>query len=272
MLSNFLAGKFDIVRARRALARIGVANGTRNAMQRALPQVCVLCVNACGNAMICEACAAQMPTIIASCPRCALPSPDNLVCGACLAKPPPLDATIAAWCYAFPADRLLHAFKYGGRLALAEPLAQALAAAVRARHAAMPDRLIAMPLSAARQRARGFNQAHEIARHLSTQVHVAVKGELRRVRDTSPQAGLTLRERMRNVRGAFAAGDALAGQHVAIIDDVMTTGATLHAAAVAMRNAGATRVDAWVVARTAKATDRVSGDPDRHDERPPIAY
>ena len=219
-----------------------------------------------GTAVPSASFAAQMPTIIASCPRCALPSPDNLVCGACLAKPPPLDATIAAWCYAFPADRLLHAFKYGDRLA------QALAAAVRARHAAMPDRLIAMPLSAARQRARGFNQAHEIARHLSTQLHVAVKGELRRVRDTSPQAGLTLRERMRNVRGAFAAGDALAGQHVAIIDDVMTTGATLHAAAVAMRNAGATRVDAWVVARTAKATDRVSGDPDRHDERPPIAY
>jgi ComF family protein len=272
MLSNFLGGKFDIVRACRALGRVGVANGPRSAMQRALPQVCVLCVGACGNAMICEACAAQMPTIIDACPRCALPSPDNLVCGACLAKPPPLDATIAAWCYAFPADRLLHAFKYGGRLALAEPLAQALAGAVRARHVTMPDRLIAMPLSAARQRERGFNQAHEIARHLSRQVRVAVKGELRRVRDTSPQAGLTLRERTRNVRGAFAAGDALAGQHVAIIDDVMTTGATLHAAAIAIRNAGATRVDAWVVARTVKAHGSGIGGPDRHDERPSIAY
>lgn len=252
MLSNFHRTKFDIARALRARLRGRVANSLRMAMQHTLPQRCVLCATASGNAMICSACVAQMPAIGDACPRCALASHGNLVCGACLATPPPLDATVAAWSYAFPADRLMQAFKYGGRLALAEPLAHALARALRAHDVAMPDRLIAMPLSLRRQRARGFNQAHEIARCLSALVRVRVAGELMRVRDTPPQAGLALRERTRNVRGAFVAGDGLRGQRVAIIDDVMTTGATLHAAASAARNAGAVRVEAWVVARTAR--------------------
>jgi ComF family protein len=238
MLSNFRRAKFDIARA----------------MQRALPQACVLCATPSGNAIICSACAAQMPTIAGACPHCALACPDSLVCGACLARPPPLDAAVAAWRYAFPADRLLHAFKYGGRLALAEPLAHALASAVRARASALPDCLVAMPLSPRRQRERGFNHAHEIARRLSARLRVPQAGDVRRVRDTAPQAGLTLRERTRNVRDAFVAGATLAGRRVAIVDDVMTTGATVHAAAIAIRRAGAIRVDAWVVARTDRET------------------
>ena len=250
MLSNVPGPKFDIARACGAEAVVRLFEYVLAVLQRALPQACVVCAAASGNAMICNACAASMPTIGDACPRCALASPGNATCGACLSKSPAFDATIAAWRYAFPADRLLHAFKYGGRLALAEPLARAVADAVRARNASLPDCLVAMPLAARRQRERGFNHAHELARRLSSYVAVPLAHELRRTRDTPPQAGLTLRERARNVRDAFEAGAGVSGHAVAIVDDVMTTGATLGAAALALRNAGAVRVDAWIVART----------------------
>jgi ComF family protein len=248
MLSNVRKPKFDIGRLARRVAPI------EHAMRRALPQACALCNAPSGNALVCVACDADMPRITDACPRCALPSRERLVCGACLAKPPPFDATIAAWRYAFPADRLLQSFKYAGMLALAEPFAAAVAEAVRAHDAPMPDRLVAMPLSSRRQRERGFNHAHEIARRLSACVDVPLARGLTRMRDAPPQAGLTLRERVRNVRDAFAASEAIAGCSIAIVDDVMTTGATIGAAARALRRAGAIRVDAWVVARTVRAS------------------
>jgi ComF family protein len=259
MLSNVPGTKFDIARAWRHSSAARLFGCVQRALQGALPQACVLCAAASGNAMICNACAACMPTIRDACPRCALASPGNAICGACLSKPLPLDATIAAWCYAFPADCLLHAFKYGGRLALAEPLADAVANAVRARRAPLPDCLVAMPLAPRRQRERGFNHAHEIARRVSSHFAIPLAHALRRTRDAPPQAGLTLRERARNVRDAFEAREGAAGRSVAIVDDVMTTGATLGAAARALRKVGAVRVDAWIVARTPPATDRGSG-------------
>jgi ComF family protein len=250
MLSNGGKMKFDIARACRAPGTRRAADALRAVLRRALPQACTLCAAACDDAMLCAACAMQMPRIADPCPQCALPSPDNLLCGACLANAPPYAATITAWRYAFPADRLLRAFKYGAQLALAEPLALALCHAVRARAMPTPDRLIAMPLSAQRQRERGFNHAHEIARRVSSSTRVRLERAFRRTRDAPPQAGLTLRERARNVRDAFEATQSLAGLSVAIVDDVMTTGATLAAAATAARAAGAVRVEAWVVART----------------------
>ena len=250
MLSNARKSKFD-----NACARIGsivraAGGAVRKASQCALPQSCVLCRSPCGNALVCGPCADAMPKDDRACPRCALASNDGRVCGACIAKPPPFDAAIAAWRYAFPADRLLQAFKYAGMLALAEPLACALADAIVLRDAARPDAVIAMPLSRSRQRERGFNHAHEIARRLAGRLDVPLVHALRRTRDAPAQAGLTLRERARNLRDAFEASVEVAGRSVAIVDDVMTTGATLRAAARALRSAGAARVDAWVVART----------------------
>lgn len=256
MLSNARIVKFDIARAVCAAGTHRVAGALASALRRALPQACTLCAAASGDAMLCAACARQMPRIGHACPQCALPSPDNLLCGACLAKAPPYAAVIAAWHYAFPADRLLQAFKYGGRLALAEPFARAIREAVHARAMPLPDCLIAMPLSTRRQRERGFNHAHEIGRRVASLTGVRLVRALKRMRDAPPQAGLTLRERARNVRDAFEATQSLAGLSVAIVDDVMTTGATLAAAAVAARAAGAARVEAWVVARTPPPAQR----------------
>lgn len=250
MLSNARETKFDIGAARCAAHIARVADVARSVLRCALPQACVLCKAASADALVCAQCTRHMPTITEACPRCALASRDDLVCGSCLGKPPPFDAAIAAWRYAFPADRLLQTFKYAGTLALAEPFADAIAEAVAVRGAPLPELLVAMPLSARRQRERGFNHAHEIARRLSARVHIPLAHALRRTRDSPPQAGLTLRERTRNVRDAFDATLGLAGRTIAIVDDVMTTGATLGAAARAARKAGALRVEAWVVART----------------------
>jgi ComF family protein len=253
MLSNARRAEFDIARTRGVLALRAFARALRGA----LPQACALCAAPSGEALLCDACARDMPRLDCACPRCALPSPDGRECGACLAKPPPFAATIAAWRYAFPADRLLQSFKYGGRLALAEPLAVALEAAVRARGTPLPERVIALPLSSRRQRERGFNHAHEIARRLAAALHLPLAHGFRRTLDAPPQAGLTLRERARNVRNAFASPP-LDGASVAIVDDVMTTGATLRAAALAASAAGAVRIEAWVVARTMRSEDRGS--------------
>ena len=227
-----------------------VAAACANALRAALPQTCSLCANPSGDALLCDACIDEMPRIGESCPRCASASPASATCGACLVAPPPQAATIAAWRYAFPADRLLHAFKYRGRLAFAEPLADAIVAAVTARGSAAPDVLVAVPLARSRQLVRGYNQSQEIARRVSSRLRVPLANGLRRVRDAPPQAGSDLAARARNVRGAFAATRRHDGLAVAIVDDVMTTGATLAAAAAAMRDSGATRVEAWVVART----------------------
>jgi ComF family protein len=251
MLSNTQMTGFDIVAPqRRRLCGARVAAACARVLGAALPQACALCADESGDALLCAACIRDMPRVGESCPRCASASPGGAICGACLATPPPQAATIAAWRYAFPADRLLHAFKYRGRLGLAEPLAEAIVAAVTTRGSAIPDRVVAVPLARSRQRMRGYNQAQEIARRVSSRLGVPLANGLCRVRDTPPQAGAGLAARARNVRGAFAATMRHDGFAVAIVDDVMTTGATLAAAAGAMRDAGATRVEAWVVART----------------------
>ncbi|HET8586221.1 MAG TPA: ComF family protein [Casimicrobiaceae bacterium] len=244
MLSNREKWKFDNAHAMfgEAIVRVG------DACRALLPPRCALCAAPCTSSLLCASCTADMPVVEPACPRCALATPDASTCGRCLAAPPPYASTVAAWRYAFPVDRLLQRFKYGGDLALAEPLGDALARAVVVR-GERPDAIVAMPLSRARQRHRGFNHAHEIARRVARVLDVPQDAGLVRTRDAPPQAGLAWRERKRNVRGAFVASRC-EGRTVAIIDDVMTTGATLDAAARAVLSAGARRVDAWVVART----------------------
>ena len=253
-LSNPAARKFDSARPlgshRDALAS-GVARWLRFA-RGALPQACALCAEPCGDAMLCAPCMNALPALPPACPVCASPSPSANVCGACLRRPPRFAATIAACRYAFPLDRLVHGLKYGHRLALAQPLGDALAAAVlRAGPGhARCEAIVPLPLATSRQRERSFNQAIEIARVVARRTGRPIARGLVRTGASAAQASLPWSERRRNVKGAFACNASFAGRSVAIVDDVMTTGATLDAAAAALLKAGAARVDAWVVART----------------------
>lgn len=200
---------------------------------------------------LCAACHAGLPWQGPACPRCALPMPRVETCGACLRHPSPLDAVHAAFDYAFPLDRLLPRLKFHRDFAAGRVLAQCMAD----RFAALPrpDAIVPVPLHRARLRQRGYDQALELARLLGRALDVPVRADvLRRSKATEAQSRLDASARQRNLRDAFAV-DAAAPTpaHAVLVDDVMTTGATLHAAARALRDAGAARVQAWVCARVA---------------------
>jgi ComF family protein len=178
---------------------------------------------------------------------CALPLPSGGTCGDCLEHPPRYDAVTAAHPYAFPIDALVHAFKYAGNLSLAPLLASNLVAAAHAR----VDAIVPMPLAKARLRERGFNQAHELARHIGSALEIPVlAAACRKVAETAPQAALPWSERAKNVRGAFVCDSSVAGKRIAVVDDVMTTGATLNEISRNLKQAGASCVYGWVLART----------------------
>jgi len=210
---------------------------------------CFLCRGA-ARELLCAACEADLPRLSPPlCPRCALASPGGAVCGRCLARPPRYDGTVAALAYAFPADALVHALKFRGELALAALLARVLLE--RLPPLRDVDCVIPVPLSARRLRSRGYNHALEIARPLAAALRAPLELSLcERRRDTAPQLELPWSERERNVRGAFAIAAPLAGARVAVVDDVMTTGATLDEIAATLKGAGAASVVNWVVART----------------------
>jgi len=182
---------------------------------------------------------------------CALPIPDGDICGACLRSPPHYDRVTAVFSYDFPVDALIQTLKYRGNLAIASVLGKVLGDAPQER----PDVIIPMPLSVARLRQRGFNQAMELARAVGKLTGIPVSSNTcRKVLDTQPQAALPWKERARNVRGAFVCDADLRGKTVAVVDDVMTTGSTLGELAKNLRRAGAIHVSGWVVARALPRT------------------
>ena len=171
------------------------------------------------------------------------------VCGACIAKPPAFDHTVAALSYAFPVNALIHSLKYQTNLPMAPVLADFLLA--RIDEDSFPDFIVPMPLHPVRLRERGFNQALEIARKVAKQCGIPLLPDVcKRIKDTASQAELPWKEREKNIRGAFTCETDLTGKHIAMLDDVMTTGATLNELAKALRKQGAIHVSGWVVART----------------------
>ncbi len=221
----------------------------RTKLRQALPaQPCLLCDTASRNGIWCSACDADLPYLTAPhCPICALPTLASATCGSCLQHAPAFDRTVAVFAYAFPLDKLVQALKYGEQLVLVNSLADKLAQRVVIR----PDCIVPMPLHPVRLRERGFNQSLELARRIGRKLHIPLLDNVcQRVRDTPPQTALPWKERGRNMRKAFTCTQDLSGKHIAVVDDVMTSGASLNEVAQALRRAGAREISAWVMART----------------------
>lgn len=232
----------------------GASAGGAGRLRRLLAPRCAVCDLERGEPL-CPGCARDyFATDVPRCAACAARLPAaaqaGARCGHCLRSPPAFDGSIAVADYAPPVDRMIAALKFGGGLPLAEAFGSLLASAARqVLHAA--DAICPVPLSFERQAERGFNQAHEIARCIAATSGRPLRGDLLlRTRHTAAQMDLAFAERQRNVRGAFVARGDIAGMRVAVVDDVMTTGATLDEVAAALKRAGARHVTNLLVART----------------------
>jgi ComF family protein len=216
-----------------------------------LPWRCLLCANAGANEVdLCADCAAELPRNTHCCQRCALPLPNSTpLCGQCQRKAPPWDSAWAPFRYAWPLDRLETRFKFSGNLAAGRVLATMWQ---REPHPPeLPQLIIPVPLHRRRLRERGYNQAWELAKPIARALDIPCRHDvLRRVRHTDAQTGLDAAERRRNLRKAFALHKAAKlPDHVAVLDDVFTTGATLAECTRILKGAGVARVDAWALAR-----------------------
>jgi len=223
----------------------------RAGFKQILPaQPCVLCGSMSHDGLWCNPCDAALPYLNAPhCPVCALPTPSGEVCGHCLTHPPLFGSTTAIFGYAFPLDKLIQGMKYGEQLALAHAFAKKMLQRIDKSN--FPDYVIAMPLHPAKLRERGFNQSLLLATTVARELKLKLlPNACQRVRDTPPQSALPWKERKKNVRNAFSCDRDLAGKRVALVDDVLTTGASLNALAEAVSKKGAIEISAWVVART----------------------
>lgn len=214
------------------------------------PASCVLCGDNSLQAAFCPACARALPWLPAAhCPRCAIPTLNGGLCGQCLKAPPAFDQTHATFLYTDALAQLIPAAKFGARWPLLTALTQLMLPPLKS--ADRPDMLIPLPLHPQRLQERGYNQAQEIAAPLASALQLRLELHLlQRIKDTEHQARLSEKARHHNMRRAFAATEDLTGLHIALIDDVMTTGSSLDAAARALKKAGAARVDCWILART----------------------
>ena len=220
----------------------------RRTVDGLLAQDCLLCGQTSGSEILCHACGDDLPRLPPECcPRCALPTPAGETCGRCLSRPPHYDRTLALFNYGFPADKLIQAFKYAHRLALAPYFGRLLAEQARCVRAEL---IVQLPLHPQRLQERGFNQALELARPVAKALRLPIDTRIcQRIRHTPTQAALPWREREGNIRGAFHCTDDLSGKRILLIDDVMTTGASLNECARTLKRHGATDITLLVVAR-----------------------
>lgn len=216
-----------------------------------LNQSCILCASHQGGSIgICQDCLEDLPWHYASqCPQCGQIS-NGLICGSCLNSPPHFDATKALFTYDYPVDKLLQHYKYRESLHLANTFATLWLDKNPSKNSAI-NLIVPMPMHATRLKQRGFNQALEIAKVISKKTKIALDYHAcNRTKLTPPQASLPFKDRIKNMRGVFACEKNLQGMNIALIDDVMTSGASLNELAKTLKQAGAANVECWVIART----------------------
>ncbi len=227
-----------------------------------LPELCVACLGPQAHKGLCQGCRDDLPANDRCCYRCGLPLPlmrsrQSPTCGQCLKQPPDYCQAYVPWRYEFPVDRMIARYKYRGQRQYARPLMHDMAVQAEMLLSQYPERrpdlLIAAPMHRKRQRKRGFNQAAEIAEAISRQTGIPWTDRLiQRTRKARPQSGLDRKQRLSNLRGLFEIQGRVPAQ-VALIDDVVTTGATAGTLATLLRRHGARRVEVWALARTPAA-------------------
>lgn len=224
------------------------------------PHYCVLCNSLTNRDLsICCDCEANLPKIDYSCKSCGQPFSNNrqVYCGECLQEKPPHDFTVALFHYQEPIDYLIQTLKFSNNLAYANVLGKLLAREIAMcyKNCSLPEAIIPVPLHKERLKERGFNQALEIARPISKELLIPLNHSCcGRVRNTEAQAMLGVEDRIPNVHNAFKCSK-LPYKHVAIVDDVVTTGSTVRELSKALIKAGAKQVDVWTVARATSCND-----------------
>ncbi|MDH5183141.1 MAG: ComF family protein [Gammaproteobacteria bacterium] len=214
---------------------------------------CLLCQQLRCRGGVCEPCRALLPVVHHACLQCGLPLDDHheTVCGRCLQHPPYVDHTIPLFHYAPPMAQMICRLKFQQGLEYARSLGELMANRLQQLEVPLPQVLIPVPLHPRRMRSRGYNQALELARPIGRQLQLPIDTKLcLRARHTHEQSQLSIKERKKNIRRAFSlCSDAKLYQHVAIIDDVVTTGHTVNELARILKQAGIKRVDVWTCCR-----------------------
>ncbi|HSW03390.1 ComF family protein [Aquabacterium sp.] len=219
------------------------------------PRLCELC-RSWAPRSLCADCLQRFAPLRPRCLGCAMPMPgEGRFCGECQREPPPYARCVAMADYGYPWDGLITAFKFRGRVDLAAPLATALTQTLERQASLDVNLVIPVPLNPARLAERGHNQAWEIARRVAAATHLPADAHsLLRLRDTAHQVGLSRSARATNLRHAFWVEPTrlsrVSGRHIALVDDVLTTGVTAAAATRSLLQAGAASVQVWVLART----------------------
>jgi ComF family protein len=232
-----------------------VYNWLHNIQSTLFPASCLLCGDAVHGALeLCAPCHKELPFNRPACPRCGRPFPGGAdLCGACLRRPPPYAALTAALRYEPPVDRLVQGLKFNHRLENARLLGRLLADTVAAILDEPPELILPVPLHPARLRQRGFNQALELARPLASRLGIPIgRDYCRRLRATEEQSHLPAKGRRANVRGAFKVVRPVRARHVAVVDDVVTTGSTVGELSRALRRSGVEHVEVWACTRAAR--------------------
>jgi len=247
----------------------GLVKQLQHQFNRAWPGVCCVCAQITpGSSDLCEACRSHFPYLevaaapysaaaqfMTLCLACGLPlTGEARYCAKCAKKPSPYAHIVVPFRFAHPIDRLITGLKYGEKLHYGRVLGLLLAKEAKRVSASTPDGLLPMPMHRKRFCKRGFNQAQELAHWCGASLNIPVQAHwAQRHIDTPSLAGLNRGERELEIRGSFTASDAVAGQHIAIVDDVLTTGASSAELARELYDTGARDVSLWVVARTARA-------------------
>lgn len=224
---------------------------------------CANCLAAGATDGLCRGCRADLPRNHHACFRCALPLPESaggLLCGECQKHPPPFTRARIPWRYEFPVDRMISRYKYRGQRKYGRPLLAGLASHLEEALATepwlRPRALIPVPMHPARRRQRGFNQAQDLAEYLGQALDIPVlSGVVRRTRETRTQRGLDRSGRLRNLAGAFVV-EAVPPPSVALVDDVVTTGATARVLGAQLLAAGVEHLELWALARTPAPVSR----------------